>query len=36
VNATGRLLRINEFLLGQWLVPIASETPEFVVALGFA
>jgi cation:H+ antiporter len=34
--ATGRLLHINEFLLVQWLAPIASETPEFVVALMFA
>jgi cation:H+ antiporter len=34
--ATGRLLHINEFLLVQWLAPIASEMPEFVVALMFA
>ena len=34
--ATGRALRINEFLLVQWLAPIASETPEFVVAIMFA
>ncbi|MCC6859791.1 MAG: hypothetical protein IT158_14580 [Bryobacterales bacterium] len=33
---TGRLLRINEFLLVQWLAPVASEAPEFVVALMFA
>ena len=33
---TGRLLGINEFLLVQWLAPIASETPEFVVAIMFA
>lgn len=32
----GRLFHINEFLLVQWLAPVASETPEFVVALGFA
>jgi cation:H+ antiporter len=29
---TGRLLRIDEFLLVQWLAPIASEAPEFLVA----
>ena len=34
--ATGRLWGLNEFLLVQWLAPIASETPEFVVALMFA
>jgi cation:H+ antiporter len=34
--ATGRLFHINEFLLVQWLAPIASEMPEFVVALMFA
>lgn len=34
--ATGKLLRINEFLLVQWLAPIASEAPEFIVALVFA
>jgi cation:H+ antiporter len=33
---TGRMLKINEFLLVQWLAPIASEAPEFVVALMFA
>jgi len=33
---TGKALGINEFLLVQWLAPIASETPEFVVALMFA
>ncbi len=33
---TGRALHINEFLLVQWLAPIASEAPEFVVALMFA
>ncbi len=33
---TGRWLGINEFLLVQWLAPIASETPEFVVAIMFA
>ena len=33
---TGKALRINEFLLVQWLAPIASEAPEFTVALVFA
>jgi cation:H+ antiporter len=33
---TGKLLHINEFLLVQWLAPIASEAPEFTVALVFA
>lgn len=33
---TGKLLNINEFLLVQWLAPIASEAPEFIVALMFA
>jgi cation:H+ antiporter len=33
---TGRLFGINEFFLVQWLAPIASETPEFVVAIMFA
>lgn len=32
---TGRVFGINEFLLVQWLAPIASEAPEFVVALMF-
>lgn len=34
--ATGRQLAINEFLLVQWLAPIASEAPEFIVAIMFA
>lgn len=34
--ATGAMLHINEFLLVQWLAPIASEAPEFIVALMFA
>lgn len=34
--ATGRLFHINEFLLVQWLAPIASESPEFIVAIMFA
>lgn len=33
---SGTLLGINEFLLVQWLAPIASEAPEFIVALMFA
>ncbi|MFH0939023.1 MAG: sodium:calcium antiporter [Planctomycetota bacterium] len=33
---TGKALHINEFLLVQWLAPIASEAPEFIVALVFA
>lgn len=34
--ASGKLMGINEFLLVQWLAPIASEAPEFIVALMFA
>lgn len=34
--ASGKLLGINEFLLVQWLAPIASEAPEFIVAIMFA
>jgi cation:H+ antiporter len=33
---TGKLWNINEFLLVQWLAPIASEAPEFTVAIIFA
>lgn len=33
---TGKQFRISEFLLVQWLAPIASEAPEFIVALVFA
>ena len=33
---TGQALRINQFVLVQWLAPIASEAPEFTVALVFA
>lgn len=33
---TGKMLRIKEFLLVQWLAPVASEAPEFIVALMFA
>lgn len=32
----GRNRQIDEFLLVQWLAPLASEAPEFVVALLFA
>ncbi|MFP5213943.1 MAG: sodium:calcium antiporter [Acidobacteriota bacterium] len=34
--ATGKVLGIDEFLLVQWLAPIASEAPEFTVAVMFA
>ncbi|HLK12091.1 MAG TPA: sodium:calcium antiporter [Candidatus Binatia bacterium] len=34
--ATGRRFGIEEFLLVQWLAPLASESPEFVVAVLFA
>ncbi len=33
---TGRHAGIDEFILVQWLAPLASETPEFVVAILFA
>jgi cation:H+ antiporter len=33
---TGRMFHVSEFLLVQWLAPIASEMPEFVVAIMFA
>lgn len=33
---TGRQFGVNEFLLVQWLAPIASEAPEFIVAVMFA
>jgi cation:H+ antiporter len=32
---TGRVFHINKFLLVKWLAPIASEAPEFIVALVF-
>lgn len=32
---SGRVLGINEFLLVQWLAPIASEAPEFIIAMMF-
>jgi cation:H+ antiporter len=34
--ATGRSYGIEEFLLVQWLAPLASESPEFIVAILFA
>ena len=33
--ASGKLLGIDEFLLVQWLAPIASAAPEFIVAVLF-
>jgi cation:H+ antiporter len=32
---TGKLYGVDEFLLVQWLAPLASEAPEFIVALLF-
>ena len=34
--ASGKSLGVEEFLLIQWLAPLASESPEFIVALLFA
>jgi cation:H+ antiporter len=34
--STGRVLHIDEFLLVQWLAPLASEAPELLVAALFA
>jgi cation:H+ antiporter len=34
--STGRALGIDEFLLVQWLAPLATEAPEFIVAILFA
>ena len=34
--AAGTQLGINEFLLVQWLAPLASEAPEFIIAIIFA
>ncbi|MEK7269752.1 MAG: hypothetical protein AAB215_02290 [Planctomycetota bacterium] len=34
--ATGDILNIDKFLLVQWIAPIASEAPEFIVAVRFA
>lgn len=33
---TGKIFKVNEFLLVQWLAPLASEAPEFIVSLMFA
>jgi cation:H+ antiporter len=33
--ATGRVFGIEEFFLVQWLAPLASESPEFIVAILF-
>ncbi|HKX26703.1 MAG TPA: sodium:calcium antiporter [Blastocatellia bacterium] len=33
---SGKQLGVDEFLLVQWLAPVASESPEFIVALLFA
>jgi cation:H+ antiporter len=33
--ATGRLLGVPEYLLIQWLAPLASEAPEFIIAILF-
>lgn len=33
---SGRHLNIEEFILVQWLAPLASESPEFIVAIIFA
>ena len=33
---SGRALHLEEFILVQWLAPLASEAPEFLVALLFA
>ena len=34
--ATGAILGVNEFILVQWLAPIASEAPEFIIAATWA
>ncbi|MEV1170355.1 sodium:proton exchanger [Nonomuraea sp. NPDC049784] len=34
--ATGKQFGVDEFLLVQWLAPLASESPEFIVAILFA
>ncbi len=33
---SGRILGIEEFILVQWLAPLASESPEFIIAILFA
>ena len=32
----GKALKIDEFILVQWLAPLASEAPEFIIAIMFA
>lgn len=34
--ATGRSFGVEEFILVQWIAPLASESPEFIVAILFA
>ena len=36
LKATGKAYGVNEFLLVQWLAPLASESPEAMIALLFA
>jgi len=36
LKETGKTYRVNEFLLVQWLAPLASESPEGLIALLFA
>jgi cation:H+ antiporter len=36
LKLTGRTYDVNEFLLVQWLAPLASESPEVMIALLFA
>jgi cation:H+ antiporter len=36
LKATGKTYGLNEFLLVQWLAPLASESPEGLIALLFA
>lgn len=36
LKLTGRTWGVSEFLLIQWLAPLASEAPEFIIALVFA
>lgn len=34
--ASGKLLGIDEFILVQWIAPISSESPEFIIGIMFA
>ncbi|MDQ3013612.1 MAG: sodium:calcium antiporter [Acidobacteriota bacterium] len=36
LKATGKTYNVNEFLLVQWLAPLASESPECMIAILFA